>query len=346
LSQYVATRTEGRLGVVVLDRPKAINALDFGMIAAITAALEGWRNDPEVTAILFEGNGPRGFCAGGDVRAARDLVLAGRKDEADAYFAAEYDLNGRISNYGKPVIALTHGAVMGGGIGIAGHAGFRIALPDARFAMPEAAIGFVTDTGVNAILAKAPEHRALAFLLSGLAVGAADALALGLTDCVIAADARERLLAGLVTAAEAPSVDTAIVALMQAEAIEAGEPELCLAADARAEVFALPRAGDMARALGPDDAPLGAALGRGSPTSLEAILLSHRTARSARDLDAVLALDRVFASYLCGLPDFAEGVRAVLVDKDNRPVWRPAAAGEVDMAALVALPGRAAISTS
>jgi enoyl-CoA hydratase len=337
VSEFVTTGTEGRLGTIVLDRPKAVNALDLGMIAAITAALERWRHDPDITAILFEGNGPRGFCAGGDVRAARELVLAGRKEQADAYFAAEYDLNGRIANYEKPVIALTHGAVMGGGIGIAGHAGFRITLPDARFAMPEAAIGFIVDTGVNAILAKAPEQRALAFLLSGLAVGAADALALGLTDCVIAADARERLRVGLVTAAEAPSVDTAIVALMQAEAVQAGEPDLCHAADARAAVFALERAGDMARALGPDDTPLGAALSRGSPTSLEAILLSHRTARRAGDIAAILALDLAFARHMCGLPDFAEGVRAVLVDKDNTPRWQPARAEDVDMAALRAL---------
>ena len=337
MSEHVATRTEGRLGVVVLDRPKAINALDFGMIAAITAVLEGWRDDPDVTAILFEGNGPRGFCAGGDVRAVRDLVLAGRKDQADAYFAAEYDLNGRISTYDKPVIALTHGAVMGGGIGIAGHAGFRIALPDARFAMPEAVIGFVVDTGVNAILAKAPEHRALAFLLSGLAVGAADALTLGLTDCVIAADARERVRAGLITAAEAPSVDTAVVSLMQAEAIDAGEAELCHAADARADVFALARAAEMAEALGPDDQPLGAAIARGSPTSLEAIVLSHRAARKARDIGEVLALDLAFARYLCGRPDFAEGVRAVLVDKDGKAAWQPAAGDDVDITALTAL---------
>ena len=136
-------------------------------------------------AVLFEGRGEKGFCSGGDVRAVREAVLAGRPEEGDAFFDDEYAMNGEIANYEKPVIAICDGIVMGGGIGIAGHADFRFATPTVRFAMPESAIGFVSDVGVNAILARAPLNRALLFLMSGSAVGAGDARALGLTDCIV-----------------------------------------------------------------------------------------------------------------------------------------------------------------
>ena len=142
--------------------------------------------------VLFEGRGPRGFCSGGDVRAARELVLGGRLDEADAYFAAEYAMNGYIASYPKPIAAIGYGAVMGGGIGIFGHCRYRFAVAEARFAMPEAAIGFVSDIGVNALLAQAPEPRALAFLMAGLPVSVGDALAFAVVAmaqaCITAGD--------------------------------------------------------------------------------------------------------------------------------------------------------------
>lgn len=173
---------EGNLGIIALNRPEAINALSLEMIDGITRALEQWADDDEIRLVLFEGRGPRGFCSGGDVRAVRQAVLDGEAAEADAFFAAEYRMNGIIARYPKPLVALTHGIVMGGGIGIAGHCAFRFTTAEARFAMPEAAIGFTCDVGVNFILSKAPVHRALAFAMTGVPVGAADALALGLTD--------------------------------------------------------------------------------------------------------------------------------------------------------------------
>lgn len=336
MSDWIETTTEERLGIITLDRPQAINALSGDMIAAIVAALENWRTDDGVRAVLFEGRGPRGFCAGGDVRAARELMLAGRQAEAEAYFGAEYAMNGLIAGYDKPVIALTHGAVMGGGIGIAGHAKFRFTSMQSRFAMPEAAIGFVVDTGVNAILARAPEHRALAFLMAGLPVGPADALALGLADCAVREGALEAIKSELIAASEAGDVETAIVALMQSEGVEPGVPEFCEAADALAAVFAEATAGQVvAAALGSGtEEKLGMALAARSPTSLEAILQSHRAARRLHGLPAVLALDFALARYMIGEADFCEGVRAVLVDKDQKPAWSPAGFGGVRVEAI------------
>ena len=185
MTESIEIATDERLGRISLNRPEAINALNLEMIETITAALLSWREDAQISAVLVDGHGPKGFCAGGDVRAVRAHVLAGTPELADAYFAAEYRMNGLIAAYPKPLIAVTHGVVMGGGIGIAGHCGFRITQPGARFAMPESAIGFFGDVGVNAILAAAPLNRALLFLMTGASVGAADALSLGLADAVV-----------------------------------------------------------------------------------------------------------------------------------------------------------------
>ena len=339
-SPEIETQIEGRLGIITLNRPKAINALNRGMIAAIRAQLAAWRGDDAVRAVLFEGRGEKGFCAGGDVRAAREAVLAGRPEDADAFFSDEYAMNGEIANYDKPVVAICDGIVMGGGIGIAGHADFRFATPTVQFAMPEAAIGFVSDVGVNAILARAPLHRSLLFLMSGNSVGAGDARALGLTDCVVKAHHLPDLRVAIRGACDAAEVDTAIVALMQAETIEPEEAKLCADADRLAEAFDGETAAEIVAGIeeledgSPVYSPL---LHKRSPTSLEAIIVSHKAARRLQDIDAVLALDLKFSAFMARRPDFAEGVRAVLVDKDNSAKWSPAEFDGVPVAAINAL---------
>ncbi len=321
---------EGRLGVIALNRPEAINALSLSMIEGITAQLAAWRDDSRVRAVLLEGRGPKGFCAGGDVRHVRERVLAGDFGAAEAYFAAEYRMDGLIATYPKPVAALTDGIVMGGGIGIAGHAAFRITTPTARYAMPEAGIGFVSDVGVNWILSKAPEHRALLFLMAGLPVAGADVLALGLADCCIAPTRLQETRAGIVSAANSGSVETALVELMQSQSIQAGDRHLCTIADRVADAFEAPWAEEIVEDLAedathdPELAPFVTALGGRSPLSLEAIVMNHRAARALSDVEAVLALDLRVATFMASQPDFAEGVRAQLVDRDQTPRWSPA----------------------
>jgi enoyl-CoA hydratase len=339
-SPDVETQVEGKLGIITLNRPKAINALNRGMIAAIRAQLAAWRSDDGVRAVLFEGRGEKGFCAGGDVRAAREAVLAGRPEDADAFFSEEYAMNGEIANFEKPVIAICDGIVMGGGIGIAGHADFRFATPTVRFAMPESAIGFVSDVGVNAILARAPLHRALLFLMSGNSVGAGDARALGLTDCVVKAHHLPELRIAIRGACDAAEVDTTIVGLMQAETIEPEEAALCADADRLSEALDGHSAAEIVAGieeLEGDMPAYGPLLRTRSPTSLSAIVVSHRAARRLQDIDAVLALDRKFSAFMARQPDFDEGVRAVLVDKDNKPKWSPAEFDGVSLDTLAAL---------
>jgi enoyl-CoA hydratase len=328
--------TEGPLGILTLNRPEAINALSREMIDGITEALDRWRDDEAIRVVLFEARGPRGFCAGGDVRAARTLVLDGHPEAADAYFAAEYRMNGLIATYPKPTAAIGHGVVMGGGIGILSHTRYSFAASDARFAMPETAIGFMSDIGVNAILAKAPEPRALAFLMSGLAVGLGDALALGLCGAAVDPAALGDVRHGVAAAAAQDKPETALVQLMQAQGIEPGEPTLCSQADGLAAEFSGASAEEIVRAvalradLEQGLEKLDAALRSRSPTALEVVLQSHRRARRHPDIEDVLALDLRMAGYLARQPDFVEGVRAVLVDKDQKPHWHPADFAHVD----------------
>lgn len=329
MTQRLEIAIDGRLGLLRLNRPEAINALSRDMIDAIAAQLALWRNDDAIRAVLFTGNGPKGFCAGGDVRAIRQLMLDGRPEEADAYFAAEYAMNALIATFPKPLVALSHGVVMGGGIGIAGHCAFRLTTADARFAMPEAAIGFVADVGVNAILAQAPLHRALLFLLAGLPVGPADALALGLVDAIVPPAELNEMPARIAIAAAAGEVETALVGLLQTRGIPPGEARLCAHADllepridwsSAATIVAGVAAAAKAE---PELEPLAAALASRSPTSLAAIHAGHLAARRLASVEAVLALDLRLASFMARRPDFAEGVRAVLVDRDQRPRWQP-----------------------
>lgn len=337
----ISISIEGACGIIRLTRPQAINALTADMIAAVRAALDEWDEDERVRAVLIEGEGEKGLCAGGDVRATRELALLGDTRRVFAFFADEYDMNGLIATYPKPIIALQHGIVMGGGIGVSSHARYRIATVSSRFAMPEGAIGFFCDVGVNAILYKTAEARALAFLLSGQTVAVADAIALGLADAAVPEDALAGLRARVIEAAQAGDPDTAITALIQSESIDAGEPSFCGLVDSLAPVFAAETAGeivenllDLAEEGDPGAAALHAAITRQCPTSLAAIVMSHRRARQLRDVRAILEDDLALAKYMAMRSDFAEGVRAVLIDKDRNAKWQPSRLAEVDIDAL------------
>ena len=329
---------EDHLGIIALNRPEAINALSSEMVHGIIRTLEQWRDDDGIRLVLFEGRGLRGFCAGGDVRAMRQLVLDGRAGEADAFFAAEYFMNGLIATFPKPTVALSHGIVMGGGLGIAGHCRYRFTTPDSKFAMPEAAIGFVADIGINYILAKAPLHRALLFLTSGVTVGPADALALGLSDCVCDPGRREAILGAVAAAAASANPEAALARLIQAEMLAGGDEAFVLAADAHT---GLDWTDPEAIVAGVTDPMLAAALAARSPTSLVAILESHLVARRLPGIREILAADLGLAQVMCRWPDFAEGVRAVLVDKDGRPDWQPKDFADVPRPAI-----RAAIAAA
>ncbi len=336
MTDEVLIGREGAMGVITLNRPRAINALSQEMIDTIYATLMGWREDDSVAAVLFEGRGERGFCAGGDIRATRDLVLAGRTEEGLGFYTHEYRNNLLIATYPKPVIALGHGFVMGGGIGLAGHANIRIAVEGAKYAMPESAIGLFCDIGVNARLGTVPANRALLFSFAGLPVGPADAIALDLADVMVPAERLAELRAALNAAASGGR--DALKKVVDAFAADPGEPVFCAIADRLAPAFGGETAGEMVEAIiaqaEPEDADLVKTLKNRCPTSLEVILQTWRLAAADANVARVLDRDLVTARYLTVRDDFAEGVRAVIVDKDNAPRWSPNRAEQVDRAAI------------
>lgn len=329
MKNQIETGVQGSAGIIRLNRPEAINALTPEMMAHIHRALQSWVDDEDVRLVLFEGAGERGFCAGGDVRWTRQAILEGRVDEAAAFFALEYSVNKMIATCAKPVVALAHGVVMGGGIGLAGHAGFRFAATNARFAMPEGAIGFFADVGVQSLLAHVPRQRALMFLLSGQNVGAADALALDLADVAVPAPEFEDLRTEIISAADEEAPVVALERLARSARTDPGDAGFCQLADRHAPCFksddcleiiaSLEQAAKTCEELG---AVLATIKSR-CPTSLMVHVMARNRAELNPDIEAVLDRDLRLARLFAQRHDFIEGVRAVLVDKDNKPLWRP-----------------------
>ena len=181
-TEEVLVRRAGHLGHLVLNRPRALNALTGGMIAVVRQQLEAWREDDSVAAVLLTGAGERGLCAGGDLRAVHGALAAGRSEDGDAVFSAEYGMNAMIADFPKPYVAVMDGIVLGGGMGISAHGSHRIVTERSRLGMPEAGIGFFPDVGMAHLLARAPFRAGLHLALTGEHITGADAIALGLAD--------------------------------------------------------------------------------------------------------------------------------------------------------------------
>jgi len=343
MQEEIDIALEGHLGVITLDRPKAINALSANMIVTILAALKKWAGDEKVRLVLLKGVGERGFCAGGDVRWTRDMFLAGRNKEALGFFELEYEMNRLISLYPKPLVALTHGVVMGGGIGLAGHAKFRISTVEARFGMPEAAIGFFCDVGSRSILARAPRHMALLFMLSGDAVAPGDAIRLGLSDIAISKDQYEAVRAAIVAAGNSDDVAGALNSLLESYKTDPGEARFCALADKHKGCFTGTDPGKIIERLkqnaGSDEelALVVKRIAGRCPTSHWANLKALDDARANSEIGAVLSGDLALARHMAPRGDFVEGIRAVLIDKDQQPKWKPDDIAGVDVGKISAV---------
>lgn len=314
-------RREGAAGIIVLNRPKALNALTRGMVAIMRGALEAWRDDPAVTRIVVMGAGDRAFCAGGDIRQLTQAGRTGNRAQPLEFWREEYLLNILIKRYPKPYVALVDGIVMGGGVGISLHGSHRVAGDRWLFAMPEVGIGFFPDVGATWALPRLPGATGAWLALTGSRVAAADALALGLASAAAPSagfdDLLERLTAG-------QDVDAAIAALSRdpGPAPSAAWRDLidrCFSADCVAEVLARLDA----EAVGSDGAAQFSRAIRGkSPRSL-AIALRQMREGDALTFEQAMALEFRIASRMLDNPDFYEGVRAALVDKDLAPRWDP-----------------------
>ena len=314
MTEFVKTDVRGTTGVITLDRPKALNSLNPEMARAIDETLKRWRDDDRITQVVIQSSAKH-FCSGGDVRAAREGVLEGRLDDVDRFFSEEYAMNVDIANYPKPYIALCSGVIMGGGMGISAHGSHMVVTEDAFASMPEMNIGFITDVGMSWLFQNLPKRPSLAlgkFLaLTGYRLTPDDMLATGLATHKVAT--LDGVLDGIV--AEGPGyLDTV--------AIAPGESELFSLYDAIERKFQGSWA-EIQEKLDGDLAELVAKLtAQASPSALVAAAELF-DANASQDLAGALDNERRLGAMMTREPDFAEGVRAVLVDKDQSPNFAP-----------------------
>jgi len=330
-NRSVMASRDGRIGRIRLDRPTALNALDLDMVRAIHAALDDWRDEPKVHAVVVESTDPRSFCAGGDVRAIREFALAGNDDAIFAFFSEEYALNRAIAEYPKPYIALIDGICMGGGIGISVHGSARVATEHALFAMPETAIALFPDIGASHVLPRLPGALGIWLALTGGRLAGADAAHAGLATHHVP---RARLSALSAALAE----DGQAVLAAFAEPL----PPFSFASQRAAidRCFGAPSVKEILARLAIEPTPFGAdtlaALSGFSPSSIcWSFEILRRGARQT--LPAALADELALVRRVARHPDFAEGVRAMLVDKDRKPRWTPPTIEEVNPAAIAAM---------
>jgi enoyl-CoA hydratase len=318
-------RREGSAGVLRLNRPKALNALTLEMTRAIAAALDAFAADPQVALIILEGAGERGLCAGGDIRGLYDSAKAGG-DLGKTFWREEYIVNARIANYPKPYVAYMDGFVMGGGVGLAGHASHRIVTEKTKVAMPEVSLGFFPDVGGTWLLSRAPGERGTYFGLTGLAMNGADAVACRLADIRIATGdwpALRETLTGLAPGTDAAAVMAAIARFATAD--ETGPVTQQRALVDR--VFAHDDVEDIIVALAQDGSDFAQAtlkaLADKSPRGLKVTLKLLRLARASTSLEQCLSREYLAALEVFGSHDFVEGIRAAIIDKDRNPTWQP-----------------------
>lgn len=322
----VLTFVEGKVGRIRLNRPKAIHALTTAMCAAISEALETWRGDLGVEAVLIDHAEGRGFCAGGDIRM---LAESGAKDGVDAraFFRTEYQMNYRLFGYAKPIVAVMDGITMGGGVGLSLPARFRVATQNTRFAMPETGIGLFPDVGAGWYLARLAGRMGAYLALTGHRLDGAEAHALGLATHYLPAEALDGLKARIVAEPQA------IAVILGDAAVAPPEPRILAHRDAIDRLFASDDLEAILAALAADDGDFAretlATLRTKSPQTMKVSLRLLADGALFTDFADEMRQEFAVASHVVQRHDFIEGVRAVIVDKDNAPRWHPATAADV-----------------
>ena len=314
--QPVLVAKTGRVGHLTLNRPKALTALNLDMIRLITPALAAWREDPSVHAVVLSGAGDRAFCAGGDIRAVRDAALADHEEVIRAFFSEEYALNAAIAAYPKPFISLIDGFCMGGGIGLSVHGHIRVASEAAQFAMPETAIALFPDVGTTHVLPRLPGELGIYLGLTGARLTGADAVHAGFATHFVPRADFPALLAAL--AEDGPAV---VARFAQSLPPFSLAPHLA----AIARCFGQNSVEAIEAALQAEGTPWAdetlATLAKMSPASLRWTFDIVR-AGAGRTLAQCLAAEFELVLRVTRHPDFAEGVRAMVIDKDRNPKWQ------------------------
>lgn len=310
----------GFCGVITLNRPKALNALTLNMVREIARALDQWETDPEVRCVVMKGAGDKAFCAGGDIRILYELGMAGRHAEQLRFLREEYILNRRIKLYPKPYVALVEGIVMGGGAGVSVHGSHLVVGEKFSFAMPEVGIGFFPDIGATFFLPRLAGKSGVYLALTGTRMTCGDAFAFGLA-CTYVPSARHAALLQRLISGEAPAV------AIEAESAPPPASVLSLHRSLIDRCFAAPTLPSILARLNEDGSDFAQAtyhtIRTKSPSSL-AIALRQMNIGAQLGIDEALRTEFRVVSRITRSHDFYEGVRALIIDKDNRPHWNPA----------------------
>lgn len=331
VTEDLVCEVKGQLGCITLNRPRALNALTLDMVRGLMSTLLAWRDDAQIKAVAVRGSNKEGvfgaFCAGGDIRFLHQGGSTGDPRVED-FFTEEYALNHLIHTYPKPYVAFMDGIVMGGGMGISQGASHRLVTERTKMAMPETAIGLFPDVGGGYFLSRCPGHTGEWLALTGDAIGAPEALTLGLADAQVESAALADLWSALASSA---SVDAhSIQALIAAKTIAASAHPI----SARGQIeqyFSLDSVGAIVNALeastGEWETRTAATLRKRSPLMLHVVLEQIRRARSmtlADDLRMERDMVRHCFHLRPGQSETLEGIRALAIDKDHTPTWSPA----------------------
>ncbi len=332
-------RVLGNAGHIQLDRPKTLNALNNDMVLAITAQLKEWQQENAITHVVMSSTSPRAFCAGGDIRFARDVIMAGDYEAADRFFQNEYLCDLAVAEFGKPIVALCDGLVMGGGVGLAEHASHIVMTEKTTFAMPESSIGLFPDAGASLFFGRCPPAVARLLGMTGHIINGADCLVLGLATTVTTSAQISKLESALLSC-EVSMIEDVI----EQHRADPGAPSLDPFRQHIEHIFAddlMPedsrdRAKNLMR-LWPDNQFLQRIVHAFNDRCPMSIKLFNRlldvAARFSSPSES-LALDFKLAMRMIRRPDFVEGIRAVIVDKDRTPRWTPSSLEDVDEAML------------
>jgi enoyl-CoA hydratase len=318
-------RREGAVGVIRLNRPKAINAVTLEMFRDVDKALDAFEADPAVAVILLEGAGERGLCAGGDIRALWESSKV-KGDLGKILWREEYILNARIKKFPKPYVSFMDGIVMGGGVGLSAHSSHRVVTDKTKLAMPEVGLGFFPDVGGTWLLSHSPGEIGTYFGLTGQTMNGPDAIHAGFADAVVPSAKLAALREGLtkvrpgVTSAEVRALIAGFATSETAGPVAAMQPKID-------GWFAYDRMEDIVAALQRDGSELAQAtlktLNEKSPRGMVVTLKLLRLARTARSLEECLVREYRAALEVFASDDFREGVRAAVIDKDRNPKWSP-----------------------
>lgn len=321
MSEEVLFRREGVAGVISLNRPKALHALTLGMCEAMFSQLRTWASDDEVKVVLLQHEEGRGFCSGGDINLLRQSALEDGGEAGRIFFHEEYRLNHLMFTYEKPIVAFMNGITMGGGVGISQPARFRVATENTRFAMPETGIGLFPDVGGGWYLSRLEGRLGQYLALTGGRLDGPECLWAGLATHYLTSDVLEDAKARIAAGHDISGVLTALSAKPVAPKIEAYSTAI-------RKHFASDTLEDVLASLASDDSEWAvkelATLRMKSPQACKVSLRQLAESAKLETFAQNMAMEYRIGGRVLVLPDFAEGVRAVIVDKDHAPKWSPA----------------------